>query len=156
MGNCGRVNVFAGLLVAVLLVTGGCSASRGDYAEPASVPMVLTNAQPQDTTSSVAAGPPMEVAPQPLAPPTAYTEAPQLQPAPPAPGAAAPSATALLSPSEKARVIAELEALARAQATPAAPSIVEPCTPDPQVVAALPQPPTPEQMAALCAAAASP
>jgi hypothetical protein len=143
--------LLAGLLVSAGLAVGGCSTSGGGVPQPAAAPLVLSSNLPPPPAPAPAVL--VTASPQPAAPPTAYTDPGAVAAVPVAAAGAAPSSSELLSPNEKARVIAELEALARAQ-TPTAtpPGAVPPCTVDPAVLAALPQPLTPEQAATLCAA----
>ena len=160
MSSCGRGAVLAGLLAGLGLALGACSTTPGGFGAPTAPPLVLTSTQPPAEPAGAPTVLADQGALQPAPPPTAYTElAPLPSPgsstgagAGTAPAAGPPGGSGLLSPQEKARVVAELEALARAQ-TPPTIGIVPPCTLDPAVVAALPQPLTAEQAAALCASA---
>ncbi len=111
---------FGAVLLTMILAAaaGGCALTSGDFAQPKSAPLVLSST---DATT----GAPVEVKPAVLvdsgpAPQTAAAaEAPPLpRPGSTTAGGAQPtteSSTKLLTPDEKDRVIAELEALARGQ-----------------------------------------
>lgn len=109
----------------------GCATSRGEYAEPAGVPLVLSDAvtdeaygakvRPavlveQGTLPGEPASATAMVAPQPLPAElnTASTGEPSDEPK-----------AKLLTPEEKERVVAELEALARSQQAGAPPAELE-------------------------------
>jgi hypothetical protein len=105
--------------------------SRGEFAQPAATPIVLTGAQPQDIVAAQAE-PTVAVqrdSPVEMSAPLALSAAAR-EPATAAATAGYPAINAppgqpkskLLSPEEKARLIAELEALARSQEARAAAS----------------------------------
>jgi hypothetical protein len=111
------------LVVVVGLAASGCMMGRSEFARPvaqsrpASQPMVLPGASLGDQVGSIAAAEPVVAvaSPEPETEPMALSD-PQPLPA----GAAGKPAPAdpkskVLSPEEKARLIAELEALARSQ-----------------------------------------
>jgi len=115
-------------VAALCLSAAGCALTRGDFA---SSQATLSANVPVATTASVEVKPAVLVqnttATKPVTTATA-TRATTLDSLPPlpktdaAPTAYAPSANKLLSPEEKARVVAELEALARGE--PATPTTV--------------------------------
>jgi len=114
------------LIVAVGLAAGGCMTGRSEFAQPvaqsrpASQPMVLSGAELGDQVGSIAAVEPavaVEPDSQPEAEPLALSEPQPLPAAAAAPGKTSPAQpkSKLLSPEEKAHLIAELEALAKSQ-----------------------------------------
>lgn len=121
------------LVAGVGLASSGCVMSRGEFAQPASEPVVLTGGQPQDIVGTPADAKPAVAAQQEpqSAPPLALSATGQAEPPTPpvapatlaaADGNAPPAEpnSKLLSPEEKTRVIAELEALAKSQGARAA------------------------------------
>ena len=114
------------LVAGVGLASSGCLMSRGEFAQPASEPVVLTGGQPQDIVGTPGDAKPAVAAQQEpqSEPPLALTATGQAEP--PTLAAAASDAppaepnSKLLSPEEKARVIAELEGLAKSQGARAA------------------------------------
>jgi len=132
MGLIVRVRRILGLalVVAVGLASAGCVMSRGEFAQPAATPIVLTGAQPQDIVAAPAQAEPtvavQQDSPVEMSAPLALSAVAQGEPATAGyPAINAPPGqpkSKLLSPEEKARLIAELEALARSQEARAAAS----------------------------------
>jgi len=117
----------AALVAGLVALTSGCATSMGELAPPTSAPLVLNSAVAGETVAEVKPAVMVEQvgrpgAPMPVtAPVTAGAEPPPLPKEVATGSTVATAAPAdepkkkLLSPEEKARVIAELEALARSQ-----------------------------------------